>query len=597
MNFAKSAPHLLRNIPTLLLTLFLAACGGSGTDSKSSVGASSKITTSSISNVSSSSKPSSLVSSSLPISSALTISSSSTSSTLTSSSAINTTPNPLIFDSVLSASQNTEYASNKVTITGINTDIAISIKNGEYSINNSAFTKTNGSAVNGDTIQLKIVTSNISGEPQYVTLNAGNIIAKWAVTNAGTFNLGYTRDLIDSFSSLDGWSVTPGSTAGSQTLLTQQGPNGETVIRLVVDKASGKRGISKTMIPKDYSKGWFGQWVRFPDLNLSRQLVDSFWRDPFSSNGYYQRVWTPNSNTKVDETTVESGDWEFIMWQGNEMAASGKQSDGVTPTPPFDVNTVWFNKLYVQNIAIGDNAAIDFGPWYANIRQDKAKLLITFDDSNETDYTEAFAYLKPLGIKATTYTITNLIGSNPGFLTIAELQEMQAAGWTIGSHHELNLAKLTPDKLLASLTETKEWMIANGFTSWPHFSFPEGAFNPSVIAQMKALGYQSGRTVIVRSYPLIPENSLFHLGGDGTSRWKTAAEGMADIDAAIASGGTIFLFTHRLDPTIGSLQHTNIDIWKAVVNYAIAKRDAGQLDILTMDELYDIAIKQPGRQN
>lgn len=458
----------------------------------------------------------------------------------------------------------------------------ISLANGEYSLNGSAFTKVNGSAVSGDTIELKAISSSTAGEARNTWLMAGTLSVCWTIKNGNApWAINSSRELIDSFSSLNGWNPASGSAAGTQTILTKQGPDGQDVLRITVNPANAYRMISKDIIATDFSKGWFGQWVRFPNLALAKQLGHLFYREPMTNNGYYQRFWL--ANKQANEQQLGDGDWHFIMWRGNEMPSAGKQSDGLA-TPGFDENTIWFNKIFVASNSIAENGSVDYGPMYANIRQDKPRLLITFDDSNESDYSFAYPYLKQKGIKATTYTITTQIGQRSG-LNLTQLHELQNAGWSIAAHGETDFTLLTHEQLIADLNRTKNWLINNGFTAWQHMAYPLGGFNPTIISTLKDLGFKSGRSVVARNYPLIPERGLFYLGGAGTSGWTSAAAGIEQIDSTIAGGGTMIMFSHRVDDSIGSRTHTNKEIWQQVIDYAAQKRDAGELDIVTIEEL------------
>ncbi len=79
-------------------------------------------------------------------------------------------------------------------------------------------------------------------------------------------------------------------------------------------------------------------------------------------------------------------------------------------------------------------------------------VIITFDDSWGSQYTNAFPIMKKYGFTGVLYTVVAYINkpsgldADPNYLTVEQLKEMAAAGWEIGSHTETH-----PD-LLADAT-------------------------------------------------------------------------------------------------------------------------------------------------
>ncbi len=71
-------------------------------------------------------------------------------------------------------------------------------------------------------------------------------------------------------------------------------------------------------------------------------------------------------------------------------------------------------------------------------------LILTFDDANEDNYTNAFPIMQKYGFTGVLYVPYDYIGT-PGYLTVDNIKEMAAAGWEVGSHslsHPVNFLAL-----------------------------------------------------------------------------------------------------------------------------------------------------------
>jgi hypothetical protein len=66
-------------------------------------------------------------------------------------------------------------------------------------------------------------------------------------------------------------------------------------------------------------------------------------------------------------------------------------------------------------------------------RRTKPQIVVQFDDNWAEQYSEAFSYMGGKGLKGTVFAIQNRVGT-AGYTTLAQLQEMYAAGWDIGNH-------------------------------------------------------------------------------------------------------------------------------------------------------------------
>jgi hypothetical protein len=85
-------------------------------------------------------------------------------------------PDDFSFDSNLSITANTLATSNTITISGINTDVNISVVNGEYEINGGGYTSVAGTLSDGDTVTLQQTSSSVQGESNVTTVTIGSSV-------------------------------------------------------------------------------------------------------------------------------------------------------------------------------------------------------------------------------------------------------------------------------------------------------------------------------------------------------------------------------------------------------------------------------------
>lgn len=117
---------------------------------------------------------------------------------------------------------------------------------------------------------------------------------------------------------------------------------------------------------------------------------------------------------------------------------------------------------------------------------------IQFDDSLVSHYTEAFAYMQPLGLKGTCYCIS------PPFqnLTDAQMIEMDAAGWDMANHttSPTILSTLTLEQQTTAISDQKTLLDNLGLTrASSHVTYPTGLYNADTLTAMTNLGMLTGK--------------------------------------------------------------------------------------------------------
>jgi peptidoglycan/xylan/chitin deacetylase (PgdA/CDA1 family) len=133
----------------------------------------------------------------------------------------------------------------------------------------------------------------------------------------------------------------------------------------------------------------------------------------------------------------------------------------------------------------------------ANKKSFPAKSLVfTFDDGYLDNYLNAFPLLKRYGFKGTFYVVSGKIGTD-GYMTWAQLREMQAAGMEIGAHTMTHpfLTKLNPAAAWLEIY-LSGMRISQELGSFPAtFAYPYNDRNPRVEQLPRMIGFQAALAV------------------------------------------------------------------------------------------------------
>lgn len=144
--------------------------------------------------------------------------------------AVDNTPDTFSFTRRHNVAPNTSQLSNGVTVSGINTPVEISIDNGEYSINEQAFTNEVGTIQAGDTLQLKHTSQADNNSVQTTTITVGAFSAQFT-THTSALNTQSADTTPDHFTFAAKSNVTLNSTQLSETI-TIQGIDANTNIQI-----------------------------------------------------------------------------------------------------------------------------------------------------------------------------------------------------------------------------------------------------------------------------------------------------------------------------------------------------------------------------
>ena len=120
-------------------------------------------------------------------------------------------------------------------------------------------------------------------------------------------------------------------------------------------------------------------------------------------------------------------------------------------------------------------------------------ILITFDDGDVDIYQYAFPIMAKYGFKGVFYLVANYV-DQPNYIAVAQIKEMAAAGWEIGSHslNHLDLTTLDPERQRAEIVESKQLLESMLGVPVLTFAYPFGKSDGASIDYVKFAKYIAG---------------------------------------------------------------------------------------------------------
>ena len=124
-------------------------------------------------------------------------------------------------------------------------------------------------------------------------------------------------------------------------------------------------------------------------------------------------------------------------------------------------------------------------------------IIITFDDSWGSQYTNAFPVMQKYGFTGVLYTVVGYINkptglpTDPTYMTTDQIKEMAAAGWEIGSHTEThqNITIMTDDQLHFEIVQSRKDLEQELGVPILTFAYPFGGANSAVTDYVHFAGY------------------------------------------------------------------------------------------------------------
>ncbi|TXK23459.1 polysaccharide deacetylase family protein [Pontibacter qinzhouensis] len=116
-------------------------------------------------------------------------------------------------------------------------------------------------------------------------------------------------------------------------------------------------------------------------------------------------------------------------------------------------------------------------------------IMLTFDDTNLSQYTVAAPELERHGYKGVFFIMTVSLG-RPRYMSRAQVKELAQAGHVIGSHtwdHQ-NVKKYQPQDWITQIEKPTRQLEEITGTPITYFAYPFGLWNPAAIPELKSRG-------------------------------------------------------------------------------------------------------------
>ncbi len=172
-----------------------------------------------------------------------------------------------------------------------------------------------------------------------------------------------------------------------------------------------------------------------------------------------------------------------------------RSSDGeedrvyIAPTAKFDAQL-----KYLKDNAYHAVTSEQIYQYYANGKPLPDKpIMLTFDDNDGTQYTNALPLLKKYGFNATFFIMTVTLDKE-NYMTSDQLKELDKGGFDVQPHtwdHHMVTQYKTDEDWQRQIVEPKKTLEDLLGHPTPYFAYPYGVYNSTSAEKIKSYGYKA----------------------------------------------------------------------------------------------------------
>lgn len=261
---------------------------------------------------------------------------------------------------------------------------------------------------------------------------------------------------------------------------------------------------------------------------------------------------------------VEVGKWHRVTFPAAQATATS-----ATAADLADVRHVRFE----VHSGTGGATSMDVRDlrWHPYPYPDGAKagILAVFDDGLDDHYSEAFRVMNPLGLVGSCAVIPTSVGA-AGWATLAQLQEMQAAGWEHCGHGPTGLSGGAASSQRTSLRAARDYLTANGMPEGRGmFIYPGGTWDSATLRETRRI-YGAARIAGGQNHDNPVVSDLHLLKPYYITNSLSLATMTAAVDQLAARGGLMILTFHGIVPTTAATEDISIANFEGLMAHIAA---------------------------
>ncbi len=407
-----------------------------------------------------------------------------------------------------------------------------------------------------------------NNNPATITMNGNKV-----VTANFTHDEQLPKDLIinegvlrEDFETLDGWGVSGSASGYSAVIDTTNYKAGTNSIKLTTP-SGGNVIVSKSVnwdLSAQAEQGNFRLWVYVYGTSEPAGFQIHLSNDAGFQNYYVARY---GSGIRFRNRPG----WNLINLRKSDWTVGGGAPSWTSPTVGirFRVDGVTADSYSLDGLYSGVIA--------------RPAILFTFDDGKISLYTQAYAYMKTRNVRGTGYPVTDWVnGTNQA--TWPQLQEMYAAGWTIGNHTKTHshLPSLSEADQESELMGARSALNAHGLTNVDYVCYPYGEYDNNTLTAMANLGMHNGRTLLYGNF-VSPVAAPYEIPQREIASSVALSTAESWVDTAKSRQEILVIVFHVIsaNPAPDS-DDWSIDNFQSLVDYGIQQG----VPIITMDDLY-----------
>ena len=363
-----------------------------------------------------------------------------------------------------------------------------------------------------------------------------------------------------------------------------------------IDKKSGKSSLAITAIASGKQiflvkrlsffpaeNDFFGCWVKIGDA----QAVDSIqfrFSGKINLSEQDQYYCTDKIYTSV---TLHDG-WNYLKYRQADMISVNGEKWGNFHFLKLVIvlNEFYADDYFKPTAKRVQSATIKVDGMTLNPKE-KTVVLLSFDDSQPSFYSEIFPAMQKRGMKGTLFVCTDHVQSSPmdQYMTVQQHDRVYQAGWDIGNHSKTHAdyRLLRFSQIVAEMKYCHDWLIKRGYRRGEQFgAYPGDAVCAKGIEAALSLGYKLFRgnrqNILVSGNP----DDAMQLPTYEIKEDTTEAEVVRWINKAYETGSAISIFAHGVADQPGPPYFAA----KNVIDRLLAAINAYHLQTMTWSEWY-----------